>query len=320
MSSNRKFNISSYLKRKNAKRFSIFFLVAFIFLIFSKLSNDYTQNIKLRVQIANTQDEIVLKKDSTNIIDAFVKAKGFSMLSFLFSNTEDIVLDSKTDVTTRPDHFIFDVQSHKFLIEEQLGKSYDLLTLSPDTLNLYYSKLASKKVPLVLESDVKYSVGYDIKGEFSTNIDSIKIVGSANEVDSIHKIKTKKLILNDVNKDISEHVEVNVSKYKNIEVFPKVVEVKAKVTRFTEGTIEVPVTLVNKPKDLEINFFPKTVSVAYYVDLENYKLIKKGDFIVECDFMAVEENQTYLVPRVTKKPEFIKRANIKQNRIDFIKL
>ena len=110
MSSNRKFNISSYLKRKNAKRFSIFFLIAFIFLIFSKLSNDYTQNIKLRVNITNTQDEIVLKNDSTNTIDAFVKAKGFSMLSFLFSNTEDIVLDSKTDVTIRPDHFIFDVQ------------------------------------------------------------------------------------------------------------------------------------------------------------------------------------------------------------------
>ena len=320
MYSNKKINILGHLKKRRVKQFLIFFLIAFIFLIFSKLSNDYKQTIKLKVSLANTEEEIVLDNYSTNFIDAYVEAKVFSLVPFIFKNSTDIILDAKTDVISNYNQFIFDVQKHKFLIEGQLGKSYKILSLQPDTLFLNYSKSASKYVPINLNSAIEYAIGYDLKGNFSFNVDSVKVVGPSSVVENIKSLSTEKLELKNVQKDISEKIGFSIKDYSNVEVFPKAISVSGKVTRFTEGTIQIPITISNKPNNIEINFFPKTVTVVYYVDLDEFNSIKAKDFMVECDYSEVLDNQTYLVPKVVKKPEHVKRSSIKQKRIDFIKL
>ncbi|WP_339755532.1 CdaR family protein [uncultured Winogradskyella sp.] len=320
MNSNKKLNILDYLKTKNVKRFSLFFAIASVFLIFSKLSNDYKQTIKLKVNLVNLEDEIILQNDSLNTINAYIEAKGFSLLPFIFKKHKDIVIDVKTDVASKPNQFIFDVQRYQFLIEGQLGKSYKILSIKPDTLVMFYSKRASKLVPVILNSNINYAIGYDIKEDFRFDLDSVKIVGSSAEVDNINSLSTELLELNDVNTNINEMVKLNISEYNAIEIFPKSINVKADVTRFTEGTIEIPITVRNMPNNIKINYFPKFVTLSYYVDLDNFNAIKASDFVVECNYGDRDEDQAYLVPKIVKKPEFVKRISIKQKRIDFIKL
>ncbi|MEO1030681.1 MAG: hypothetical protein AAFX55_04715, partial [Bacteroidota bacterium] len=268
--------------------------------------------------LAHIEEEVILQQDSSNVIDIFVEAKGFALVPYVFNNYKTIVLDSKTDIITKPTHYIFDVQKHKFLIQEQLGSSYTLLSMTPDTLILPYSKRASKYIPVILNANIQYATGFDIIGDFRFSIDSVKIVGPEDKIKNVATVSTKELKLSKVNSLINEDIELD--EIKGVDVFPKTVNVKAEVKRFTEGTIEVPVTITGAPKDVTINFFPKTVTILYYVDLDSYGSISAGDFKVECDFNQIEGDQTYFVPKITKSPNFIKRITIKQKRIDFIKL
>lgn len=310
--------ISEYLKRRNVKRFSLFVVIAFVFLIFSKLSNDYIQTINLKVNLTNIDDEIILNNDSLNTLEALIEAKGFALIPFVFKNSEEVFLDAKTDIVTMPEHYIFDVQKHRFLIEGQIGSAYKILSIKPDTLLLSYSKRESKYVPVVLKTNVDFAAGYDIIGDYILNIDSVKVVGSSEKVKETQSISTEELMLKEVNSNINRNL--NFEKLQGIEVFPKNISVKAEVKRFTEGTIECPVKIINKPDDFEINYFPKTVTITYYVDLDNYNAIGVSDFRVECDYEALEDDQSFLVPKIVKKPEFVKRTAMKQKRIDFIKL
>ena len=239
-------------------------------------------------------------------------------MPLMFKNSKVLQVNAKKEVTVKSNHFIFDVQKHKFLIESQLGSSYDLVSVLPDTLLIAFSKRASKKVPITLKQTINYVVGYDLKGDFKFDIDSVKIVGAASEVDKINTITTEDLVLKDIKSKINESVKLDISDYQNIEIFPKSIKVSAEVARFTEGTVDVPLTITNQPNDVTINYFPKTVSISYYVDLENYNAVNTSDFKVECNYAELEENQTYLVPKVVKKPNFVKHINIKQKRIDFI--
>jgi hypothetical protein len=320
MNSTKKLKISDHLKKKKVKRFSLFFAIASLFLIFSKLSNDYKQTIKLKVNLVNLDDEIILLNDSLNTVNAYIQAKGFSLVPFIFKNYKDITLDAKTDVTSKPNHFILNVKKQQFLIEEQLGEAYKVLSINRDTLILSYSKRASKMVPIILNTAINYEIGYDIKDDFKLSVDSVKIVGSSLEVDKISLLTTENLVLNDVNTSINETVMLDVSGFEAIEIFPKSVDVQANITRFTEGTIDIPITIKNKPNNIKINYFPKSVTLSYYVALDNYNAIKATDFTLECDFLDIADNQTYLLPKIVKKPEFVKRINMKQKRIDFIKL
>ncbi len=320
MNQKKNLNILDHLKKKNVKRFMLFIIIAFVFLIFSKFSNDYKQTINLKVNLVNIDDEILIKNDSANYLQAYVEAKGFSLIPFVFNNSKELQVNAQNEVTITPNSFVFDVLKHQYLIEDQLGNAYDLISILPDTLLIAYSKRASKSVPVTLKSAVNYAVGYDLKEEFSLNVDSVKVVGSEEEVNKINSISTEELVLNDINSDIKNTVKLDVSAYDNIDVFPKTIEVSGDVVRFTEGTIEVPIIIVNQPENVEINYFPKTVALSYYVDLENYNAVKAIDFRVECNYAELEENQTFLVPKVVKKPEFVKHIYIRQKQIDFIEL
>ncbi|WP_299522617.1 hypothetical protein [Winogradskyella sp.] len=318
MGSRSKSNIFSILKKRDVKRFSIFISIAFIFLIISKLSNDYKQLIKLKVNLTDTEEEVILQQDSSNVIDVLVEAKGFALVPYIFNKYKTIVLSSKTDMVTKPSHYLFDVQKNRFLIEGQLGSSYNVLSISPDTLILPYSKRASKYIPVDLDANIEYATGFDIKGGFTFSVDSVKIVGAQDKIENVNTISTKELKLSKVNSFIDEDIEIEA--IDDIDVFPKVVNVKADVKRFTEGTIEVPVTITGKPNNITINYFPKTVTISYYVDLDSYSSISTNDFEVECNFNQIDEDQTFFLPKITKSPNFIKRVNIKQKRVDFIKL
>lgn len=316
----KKINLLDYLKRKSVRRFSFFFMVSFVFLIFSKLSNDYKQTIKLNVELVNVRDEIILQKDSIQSVEAYVQAKGFSLTPFIFNRSIDLVLDAKTDVIIKPNQFLFDVQKHQYIVESQLGNSYNLISVMPDTIRIPYSKRASKLVPVNFNSSISYAVGYDIKGDFRLDTDSVKVVGPASEINKVKSLTTKELVLKGVNANINENVDLDLSNYANIDVFPKSVNVVGEVTRFTEGVIEIPVTITNKPSDVLINYFPKTVKLVYYVDLDNFSAISASDFTVECDYLDIEDYQSYFIPKIVRSPDFVKRMAIRQKRIDFIKL
>lgn len=318
MCSKKKSNILDVLKKRNINRFGIFFGIAFIFLIFSKLSSDYNQLIKLKIQFTDLAEEIIIKEDTSNVIETVVEAKGFALVPFIFNNTETILLNANEDVITNADELVFEVQKNSYLLEEQLGSSYKIRSLKPETLHIPYSKRASKFVPVELKTNIGYTTGFDIKGDFSLSQDSVKIVGPKGEIKDIVSVVTNELKLTDVNTNINTTLKLD--DIENIDVFPKSINVEAEVKRFTEGKIEVPLTIINKPQNVLINYFPKTVLLSYYVDLESFNLIDSSDFIVECDYSQVNDNQAYFVPKITKMPEFIKRINIKQKRIDFIRL
>lgn len=318
MNSKPRENIFGVFKKRDLKRFSMFVAIAFVFLIFSKLSNDYKQILTLEVNLTQTAEEVILKQDASHGIDVLVKAKGFALVPYIFNNREPLVLDATKDIDVRATHYFFDVQKNKYLIEGQLGSAYKIVSLSPDTLKLPYSISASKYIPITLNSDIEYAAGFDIKGQFLFNTDSVKIVGAQEKINAINTISTKPLTLSKVNSSIDQTIALET--LEDVEVFPKTVNVKADVKRFTEGTIEIPITITSKPNSVTINYFPKTVKISYYVDLERYNSISTNDFKVECNYSDIKDNQTFFVPKLVKSPNFIKRLSLKQKRIDFIKL
>ena len=313
-----KAKFSQLIRKRAVKQFAAFVALAFVFLVFSKLSNDYIQEVNIVINPTNLDEDIVLLEDSTHVVKAVVESKGFALLPYLFSNTLDFDFDSKEDMTKVNDVFILDVLKNKYLFEEKLGETYIVRSLKPDTLVFEYSRLASKKVPVTLVSDISYAVGFDLFGDFKFDTDSVRIVGPEELITPIKTLETKVLELNEIKEDINQVVELKTDGLKNIEVFPKAITVQGKVSRFTEGTLEIPVLVTNQPDDMQINIFPKSVTVSFYVDLKNYNAISPSDFIVECEFPTEDSDVSYLVPKLIKMPDVVKRSSIKQNRIDFI--
>ena len=313
-------SIFQNLKKTNVKRFALFFITTFLVLIFLKLSKSYKQNIALKIELYNTDEEIVIKNDSLNHLNAYVEASGFSLLPLMFKDYKVIKIDAKTQIEKNKNQYLFDTKKNKFIVENLLGASYKLISLKPDSLLLNYNKMATKRVPIVLKTKINYAIGYDLKGQFVMSTDSVKLVGPASDLQVIKYIETELLEIKSANKNIDQTLNLNNTQFGSVDIYPKLINVKGDVVKFTEGTLEIPVNVINRPNTIHINYFPKVVSISYYVDLDRYSNIKAEDFRIECDFGSVGEEQTDLIPKLVKKPDYVKRVQIKQKRIDFIRL
>ncbi|WP_347922128.1 YbbR-like domain-containing protein [Pontimicrobium sp. SW4] len=310
-------NILSYFKSKRLNVFLLFIVLAFLFSVLSKLSQRYTHSFVFKINAINVPEDHVVLSDSTNVMTIALTTYGFRHIKYYLRNPEIDVDFSNLDKTKT--HYKWIESNEISKIINQFATNITVENITPDTIAFRYDVNSVKMVPVKLVSNIKFSAGYDVINAYQLEPDSIKIIGPKLITDSISEIKTKSLNLENINADINHIIELNLPKNsKEIKVSKSTVEVKGKVEKFTEGTIEVPVNVINVPENIKINFYPKTVPVIFYTSLSNFKSISSSSFLVQCDFNTIKENNTHLVPSIVNQPNKIKSAKLNVKQIEFI--
>ena len=305
------------IKSKRINVFLLFFALSFMFLLLTKLTKDYTKTITFAIKPINAIENHVVLKDSTHKFDITLRTYGFKFLKYYL--TDPMVTVDLEDLDNIDKKYIWTNSKGIAHINSQFNESVKILAVNPDKIVFRYDINGIKKVPIELNSEVNFSPGYDMLNRYKTIPDSIKIIGPQVLLDSIHIVQTTLLSLNNVNRNIDKQLSIILpDSSQNIVYSHKKINVKGLVEKFTEGTVEVPVDLVNTPNDIKVNYFPKTINVMYYTSLSNFNQVKSSDFVVECDFNNLNEESTFLEPRLIKFPENVKNIKLGQKQIEFI--
>ena len=311
-----KSQILESIKNKRINVFLLFLLSAFVILMFTKLSKQYTNTVAFQIERINVPQENVILNDSI-LLNITLKTHGFKWLSYYLSQPK-IKIDFSNDVYKEGDVFVYN-KSKAYLNNTQFKKEVELLSMSPEKLTFRYGVNLVKKVPIKINSNINFSPGYNNSSILTVEPDSIVIVGPNILVSEFEYLETDTLTITDVRVDLNEKIKLKLPKNNSDLKFSRnYVLLKAKVEKFTEGTLKVPVTLINAPKNSGIKYFPKTVSVSYYVSLSDFNSITSKDFKVVCDYTKTNGNQSFLIPEIVKAPKAVKNTKIGQKRIEFI--
>ena len=146
------------------------------------------------------------------------------------------------------------------------------------------------------------------------------VVGSQIDLDTINFIDTEVVTLNKLQADF-EGVAKLISPISEtqIKLSHSNVITKIEVDKFTEGTIEVPVLIKNLPQNVSINYFPKYISVTYYLPLSDYGKFQASDFKIECDYMKSQNSDfTFMMAELVKIPKSVKKARLSSDKVEFI--
>ena len=314
-----KAKLSKSIKSRKLNVFGIFFLLSFCFLAVTKLSKTYTETISFELVYKNLPDEHHIDLDSTKRVKVMVNAYGFNLLRYSFYKPT-LEIDFKTDVFLKNQIYFWNAQQNAPKIDSKFRNSVDIISIQPDTLRFPYQALAVKKVPVRTDISIEFASGYDMSSKIKVKPDSIKIIGSEKWISEIDYVSTAKLELKQINSNIDRSLDIEMKEaLKHLKLSTETVWIKGHVEKFTEGTFNVPVTIINLPSGTNINFFPKTIPVSYNISLNNYKLVKSTDFRIECDYRNIDNNgKTFLIPKLTKVPEIVKSARLKQKKVEFI--
>ncbi len=318
MINNIKSKILKGIKNKRIHVFFLFLIMSFCVLILMKLSKTYVNTITFQINKVNVPEADVIFNETQNSLRVSLKTQGFNLLKYYFENPK-IEIDFSQNITKTDSFYLWNKNTAFLDIISQFDKSVEVVNINPDTLYFKYDVNAIKKVPIKINAKVNYAIGYDILNSFKITPDSIKIIGPNVLISDIKFFETDTLKLQDVNKDITTTVSLKLPQNQNDITFSNTqVQVEGAVTKFTEGTLKIPVTVINVPETINLKYYPKKISVSYYTSLSNYKSITASDFEIICDFSEVSKNQTFLIPRLTRQPKVLRHVKINQDQIEYI--
>ena len=310
-----------YLRQKiRAKRLNVFLLflvLAFFISMLSKLSSPRMHTLQFELQPLKLPPQELLVQDSLPKVDVTITTNGFNLLKIAF---QKLLLKIDFSTLQKDDKaYYWNESEHRSKLAQFFGANTTLESIRPTSLTFNYATQFVKKVPVFINVEPNFVIGYDLETPLKSHPDSIAIVGPKKYLENINKVSTKNITLNDVQKDIETTVDLDVSNYPAYLKFSKTkVLLTGKVDKFTEGKIAVPVQLVNLPKNLTLSIFPKEIPVVFYTSLSAYNSIDRNDFRIECDYNSLDLSSNVMIPKLVLYPKSAKTAELQINSLEYV--
>ena len=308
------------LKLVQEKRLNVFVLFLFLSFLISllvKLSNNYTQTLNFELSPTELKSNEVIISEVPKSINVTISGRGFELLKYYIE--KPVIEVDFSQLRKNNTQYVWSESEQLDKIINHFDSKIVVKSINPDTVVFPFDSQFIKKVPVMVIVNPTFAVGFDLIDDFRSSPDSITVTGPESMLKIINSVSTKKIELNEINSAVDFSVELNISpSLSQLNFSHQSVSVVANVGKFTEGMVNVPVTIVNVPEDLIINFFPKEISVVFYSSLEAYANINEADFIVECDFNLLTADNNYLNPVLVKQPLDVKTAQLKITQLEFI--
>lgn len=295
-------------------------LSAFFWLMLS-LAKDYTVEFRFPVSYTNLPTDKVIINALPSTIDVEINASGFNILLYKFKHKKEVLsIDLKgiKHYSTKNRYYIT-TSSRIEKITSQLDNDIRVLKIFPDTIHLNFNKKVSRKVP------VKVNLSLDFNNQYQ-QADSIKVIpnyitisGAAEEVAKITRVETVALSLKDVTDSLALDMAIlKTSQLKLIDLSHPKVKVLVDVTKFTEGSVELPVEVANLPRNYSLKIFPDKVTVKYNVAFKNYEKISPIQFKAVVDYQKIEQGSTKLKVNLVKFPSEIRSVKLSPEKVEYI--
>ncbi|AMC10377.1 hypothetical protein Lupro_03535 [Lutibacter profundi] len=309
----------SITNKRKVKVFLFILLLTSIIWVLIELSKITNSTAVFAVEYKNIPTGMLLQNSPTSEVNIVLKAPGFSLLKYKLKKNR-VTFNLSNVVKGNPNYFLVPNQQKAYL-NSQLSGETEVVSVLKDTIFIELGKNKSKKVPVNLLLEIKFKLGYNLTEPLKIIPDSVTITGPEKYVDSIKELSNTLLQLSDVHKNINREIDLKLPpKNTNIILSTTKVIVKANVDKFTEGSFNIPVTIINKPEGVKMNTFPNIIEVIYQAGLSNFNKITKNSFVVVYDYKQYENDTLlqYLTPIIKQKSDLISSIKINPSQIEFL--
>ena len=292
--------------------FLIFLVLAISSSLIGKLTSTYDKNIIFKLEVIDVPKDKVIYEKSHDSVLLKVRGYGFNLAKYYFETPSlEISVKKLKEIDNT---FLWDQKENFNETKLSFDSSVEMLNISEDSLFFYFDQYISQKKYIKPNVSIDYKPGYDSFKPYLITNDSVTILGPKDILKEIEYVDTEFVRLNNVNSDVNINLNLLKPAFNDLTFDFTDVQYKLEVDQYTEEIINIPVNILGD-NNYKYNFYPKELSVKYFISVDNYKKTSPIDFRIECLF---DQNQSVLIPSLTKKPNFVKNVKLSSNQIQLI--
>ncbi len=306
--------IKERTRKRYRQRLVLFFACLFMALAFwflNILNKQHLFKLENYIQFYNLPEDKALSMKQARKISFTVQGSGWNFVRSRMQLMSDTL---RIDFRTIQDKEEIDLNKSLLDFESQWNGKLRIMNIYPSKINYIIEKKRIKKVPVLPVYTVNFTEQYGLSEEVHWYPDSIYISGPLENISKINSIKTKPIVLNNLNASTQVNATLDLDAYPNINTNTKTTRLSFPVEQFTEGVVNVGISQRNENNG--IITFPASCTIQFKVALSNYNKI------IQQSFKVVAEKDVYLKNRLRLKivssPENIKDIQLHPETVEYI--
>ncbi len=304
-------------RKANLRVFFTILLVTAAISVMIKLNRNFTFSVTIPLTFQNLPEDQILKSSSAQKVKVTGKASGYDYFKYRFFS-QDFPIDL-SNLSRKGERYFYAFNAENESLKGSLSGS-TITNFSPDTVFFNLDKNFEKRVPVEPREELTFAAGYGSLKGLILKPDSVLVRGPKTDVDSIKKVTTQ-LKLEDVRSNQRGELQVTLNQnLPFVEIIPEKVSYTVEVDKFTEGSVAVPLQLINVPAGVSAKVFPRRINVIFNVNLSNYEKVKSSDFRIVVDFKEADSLSTSLTPQVAQAPDFVRDIRLSESTVQYLLL
>lgn len=312
--------IKGFLSGFSGKEFLVFlFFLALsgVFWLMMTLNETYEVEFKVPLIVSGVPKNVVMTSDPSDTVRVSLKDKGYVIMVYsTYQKLRPLMVKFSIYADKQSGQGEIPTSDLVRMVRQQIFGSTSITSLKCDKLSFAFNYGQSKRVKIeltgsIVPTDNYYLAHVQITPEYAT------VYASRQMLDEIQNVLTEALDISNFTDTVTRVVAL-----RSI-AGAKVVPSKVKVTLYpdvlTEGSVDVPITTINKPESLVIRTFPQTVKVRYNVGASLYRFVYPSDFVVNVDYREIAAHPSdkcnlYL----HSNSRFARNARLENSQVDYL--
>ena len=275
--------------------------------------------VLMKVNYVHVPSGIALSDKLPQEITLHIQDKGSAYLNYIVKKRNGslfVTVDLET-VSPNKASYVIDQPVLRGLIEDKLLATTQLKSYSPDKIEINYSPLAQKELPVLINGTIAPASGYLFSDSIRIEPAQVTVYGSKEALDTLREIRTVPVNYSVVSKEWT--VSADLQSPEGIHLSVNRVNLSVTMEEYTEKVFKLPVVCYNLPSNRKIHFFPSTVELGVKVGLSKYSQLSPSGFEIAVDYNDLKERNTANCPlTLTRKPVGSDSYRITPNVIEFL--
>jgi hypothetical protein len=302
---------------KNGLVFFIFVCISFGFWTLQYCLQKFDFGVAIPIHYINLPSNLALSGELPQEIEISLQDKGVSWLDYSTRGKNwSIDIDLK-NVSSEKSVYAIETLNLQKLIQEELLPTSLIRSFSPEKIEITYSPLEKKELPVAVAGKLSPAFGYTFSDSIRIEPAVVEVFGDKIALDTMTVINT--VSINKANLTKALDVWVYLSVPQSLRLSSEKVKLTAKVEEYTEKKFEFSLACYNLPANRIVRFFPSSVELSVHVGLSKYKEISEQDFDISIDYNElIKTGVTNYTLRLNRKPQCLVDYRIIPETVEFL--
>jgi YbbR domain-containing protein len=291
-----------------------FVVISAVFWSFLTFNGDVQLELEVPVEISKPNNVHLLTK-VPDTLTVTVRDRGYRFFSYLFHKTPKLTL-RLTDYSDGNSTFKIDQSHLKKTIASILNKHATIVSVLPEAINIRFTDLPGKKVPVKTDIVVEPREDYTQYGALIQSQDSVLVFSDAKTLSEINEVFTYHVEELDLTDTLRR--KVTIAPINGAVVEPRSIDVIVPIEKLKQQSRSVKIAVRNAPPGVKMLLFPSDVEVKYLAPVSRITEDAGITAVVDYNSVGVNSRSNKVKVMIGEVPAAYENVKFSHDSVEYI--